>query len=745
MEIDEISERYITPCFMNGLEAYDGDINLEFDEYLISNEFAVKLCLDYNVKKGKRLVKKELIVALNGELYFMMFIINPEEDDFEPGVILGRSFLRLGNGVVNFGNEVITIYLEPDPFEDDYKKTGKSLEDLDQLLDFNFDDVPMFSEELPLFISGGHVTQEEAAKEALRDKVELDGKTVKEKEDAVKRIKGEALKEKDDPGAFIFLIRLEGKVNKNKLADTGTDINTMPYRIYETLRREEIKKIDRGITIIYLNTTTFRNLIDSDGKLVSKDPQPSVPRVGIPRPPRASIQDLCNRMGRMEIRQEAIEHLEVMLFSIQSDEWKSFQSQYQTTLRYKRQCRSLIPAKSNSLTHAYAQTTKTYYKHQDSGIKKAQELKTKTSANSDIQDLPLRYQVYHGRLLARFQEDAKCEHINQDTRSPSVKDDQEKQGKDLKISKLKTKSKDNDKDSRTKRQSNPNKSKEARFKISPQEFEDHTLREIVSLKYVCEHRSSESAGSLASGEIVSLKILSQTRKLVNTALEVSTSSPQVNTANIDNLSDDVICAFIASQASSPKLVNEDLEQIHPDDLEEMDLRWQMAMLIMRAKRFLKKTRRKLTVNDKLENASKSLNKLIDCQIVNNYKKGLGYENSNPVSPPYTGNFMPPKPDLSFTYLDEFYNKPVVKNCDAKTSKTKPKDVRKNNDAPIIEEWVSDDDEEEEVTLPKIEQITVKPSISKIEFVKPKKTEKKARKTIKQVEKLRQNTHRPRMS
>nr|GEV68554.1 uncharacterized mitochondrial protein AtMg00810-like [Tanacetum cinerariifolium] len=47
-----------------------------------------------------------------------------------------------------------------------------------------------------------------------------------------------------------------------------------------------------------------------------------------------------------------------------------------------------------------------------------------------------------------------------------------------------------------KRQSNLNKSKEARFNISPQEFEDHTLEEIVSLKYVCEHGSSESAGYL---------------------------------------------------------------------------------------------------------------------------------------------------------------------------------------------------------------------------------------------------------
>ncbi|GKB13881.1 retrovirus-related pol polyprotein from transposon TNT 1-94 [Tanacetum coccineum] len=84
METDEISECYIAPCFVNGLEAYDGEVNLEFDENLISNEFAVKLCLDYEVKKEKKLVKKELIVALKGELYFVKFIINPEEDDFEP-------------------------------------------------------------------------------------------------------------------------------------------------------------------------------------------------------------------------------------------------------------------------------------------------------------------------------------------------------------------------------------------------------------------------------------------------------------------------------------------------------------------------------------------------------------------------------------------------------------------------------------------------------------------------------------
>nr|GEW19265.1 hypothetical protein [Tanacetum cinerariifolium] len=89
--------------------------------------------------------------------------------------------------------------------------------------------------------------------------------------------------------------------------------------------------------------------------------------------------------------------------------------------------------------------------------------------------------------------------------------------------------------------------------------------------------------------------------------------------------------------------------------------------------------------EKIRNASKSINKLIDCQIVNNCKKGLGYESYNALLPLYIGNFMPKKPDLSYIGLDEFADKPVVENCDAKTSETKPKDVRKNNDALLIEE------------------------------------------------------------
>ncbi|GJW48890.1 hypothetical protein Tco_0080536 [Tanacetum coccineum] len=335
-----------------------------------------------------------------------------------------------------------------------------------------------------------------------------------------------------------------------------------------------------------------------------------------------------------------------------------------------------------------------------------------------------------------------------------------------------------------------------------------------------------------------------TNEVVNTTHGVFVVSTQVSTAsstNVDNLSDAVIYAFFSSQPNNPQLANEDLQQLHPNDLEEMDLRQQMAMLTMRARRFLKNTGRKVTINgnetigfdksksdqadegptnyalmaysssssdsevsndstcsksclqsveerlefykknesvyvekinglkwdiqvgeitigelrkkleivqkqscskqqaliplvdptsmdveflsmckfnvNKFENASKSLNKIIESQIVDNCKKGLGY---NAVPPPLIGNFMPSKPDLSFTGLEEFTSEPVVikhvvKNSKAKASEAKPKAVRKNNGAPIIEDWVSDD-EEEDVSQPKIQKKTVRPSIAKIEFV-----------------------------
>nr|GEZ01091.1 ribonuclease H-like domain-containing protein [Tanacetum cinerariifolium] len=71
------------------------------------------------------------------------------------------------------------------------------------------------------------------------------------------------------------------------------------------------------------------------------------------------------------------------------------------------------------------------------------EIVLKPSSNKLLVGSSSRFQVYQGRFLASFQDDAKYEHGGQDTRLQGGKDNQDEKDKDLKISNEKTKSKDN--------------------------------------------------------------------------------------------------------------------------------------------------------------------------------------------------------------------------------------------------------------------------------------------------------------
>ncbi|GJU19829.1 hypothetical protein Tco_1153171 [Tanacetum coccineum] len=226
-----------------------------------------------------------------------------------------------------------------------------------------------------------------------------------------------------------------------------------------------------------------------------------------------------------------------------------------------------------------------------------------------------------------------------------------------------------------------------------------------------------------------------TTQAVNTANGVSAANTQVNAANIDNLSDAVICAALivpVETSTSTALVTCDGLGGYDwsDQVEEgpnyalMAYSSSSSDLELRSGRSRNATKEKDGIQfnvENFENASKSLNKLIESQIVNNCKNSLGY---NAVPPPYTGNFMPLTPDLSFTGLDEFVNKPVVKN--RKSDEEVSKVVRKSNDSLIIEDWVSDS-EEENVSQTKTEKKIVKPIAD--ECVKPKQQEKTARKLL----------------
>nr|GEV32058.1 hypothetical protein [Tanacetum cinerariifolium] len=72
MYTEEDNDRYIAQCFVNGLYAPDGEINLEKNDNLISNNYELKLCLKYEVRKGKKLIKKELMVSIETDLPLMV-------------------------------------------------------------------------------------------------------------------------------------------------------------------------------------------------------------------------------------------------------------------------------------------------------------------------------------------------------------------------------------------------------------------------------------------------------------------------------------------------------------------------------------------------------------------------------------------------------------------------------------------------------------------------------------------------
>ncbi|GKA82666.1 putative ribonuclease H-like domain-containing protein [Tanacetum coccineum] len=434
--------------------------------------------------------------------------------------------------------------------------------------------------------------------------------------------------------------------------------------------------------------------------------------------------------------------------------------------------------------------------------------------------------------------------------------------------------------------------------ISQLEIHGETIsQEDVNLKLLRNEVKGSPSSTLNTQNkaFVSSNNTSSTIETVNTAHSVPTANttPQASSLpNVDSVSDAVIYSFFASQSNSPQLDNEDLKQIDPDDLEEMDLKWLMAMFTMRARRFLKKTGRNLGPNgtatigfdmskvecynchrrghfarecrsprdnknknlyqaedapsdfalmaytsssslstsgsynkvshcskassyqtglesvetrlevykkneaifeedikilkldvvlrdnaltelrkkfekaererdelkltlEKFQSSSKNLSKLLESQISDKSKSGLGFDNQvfssevfdtqelncqefesleatgqelnrykigegyHAVPHPYTGNFMPPKPDLIFPKVNA-------------VNESKPKSINE----PIIEDWVSDD-EEENVSKPSVEKInlvtstqqTVKPSVVKEESVNAKQPEQTSRKNI----------------
>ncbi|GJY88041.1 ribonuclease H-like domain-containing protein [Tanacetum coccineum] len=165
---------------------------------------------------------------------------------------------------------------------------------------------------------------------------------------------------------------------------------------------------------------------------------------------------------------------------------------------------------------------------------------------------------------------------------------------------------------------------------------------------------------------------------------------------------------------------------------------------------------KLTL-EKFKNSSKNLSKLLEIQVSDKFKTGVGYDSQvvdsqvfdsqvndkyktgegyHAVPPPYTGNFMPPKPNLvladeeEYVFSESITSVPAVATSKVKTSESKPKSVSE----PLIEDWISDSEDENETEFKSKQR---KPSFAKVEFVKSNEHVKIPRESVEKVENNKQ--------
>ncbi|GJZ86037.1 ribonuclease H-like domain-containing protein [Tanacetum coccineum] len=110
--------------------------------------------------------------------------------------------------------------------------------------------------------------------------------------------------------------------------------------------------------------------------------------------------------------------------------------------------------------------------------------------------------------------------------------------------------------------------------------------------------STASSSSTQNIAFVSYESTNSTNN-ISTACGASTSSGcNSQKENSSSNTDEILHSLFANQSNSTKLDHEDLEQLDEFDLEEINLKWQVAMISMRLKKFYKKTRRKLHFNAK---------------------------------------------------------------------------------------------------------------------------------------------------
>ncbi|GJT98475.1 putative ribonuclease H-like domain-containing protein [Tanacetum coccineum] len=135
------------------------------------------------------------------------------------------------------------------------------------------------------------------------------------------------------------------------------------------------------------------------------------------------------------------------------------------------------------------------------------------------------------------------------------------------------------------------------------EIETMSIDDLYNNFKIVEQKIKKTVGTSSGGQNLAFMTApsSSSTNDANTAYsQVSAASPSVNTASPQvctaSVSDNTVYAFMVENPNGSNVLHQDLEQIHEDDLEAMDLKWQLSLLSVRAKKYYQKTGKKIFIN-----------------------------------------------------------------------------------------------------------------------------------------------------
>nr|GEV75747.1 ribonuclease H-like domain-containing protein [Tanacetum cinerariifolium] len=234
------------------------------------------------------------------------------------------------------------------------------------------------------------------------------------------------------------------------------------------------------------------------------------------------------------------------------------------------------------------------------------------------------------------------------------------------------------------------------------DLEDKSLDDLFNSLKIYESKVKHSSSTSTESHNLAFVSSSQTDSTTDSVSSdvhvsvVGSTLPASPLPNVDSLSNAIIYSFFASQSTSPQLDNEDLKQIDVDDLEKMDLRWNVILLenvdLSRIKEGLVQLRDTALVT--LRQNQEATEKESDDLKLKLEKFQTSSKNKTALLASQTSEKAGLGGHLVISMIGSYQ---VV-------SPTKPKPALSplpRPSAPIIEDWIFDSEEDSQTQAPKV--------------------------------------------